>query len=165
MQLIHRESRNGIRGHSRPTEPQQNTSRRATTLTPTGPAVGRERPRRFHVRTVLSCLLMAASLFLLADVACPDILDVLVIASGAADLYTTEWALRASPSLHEQNPLMQSPAARIGLKTLGTVGTVAGSRYLIRHGHPRAAKVVKVAVIALWSGLAAQNAIRARSGR
>jgi hypothetical protein len=116
-----------------------------------------------YCRIVLICLCLA-SLIALADVACPDTLDALVITSAAADLGTTEWAL-GRPRLHEINPLMGDPPRRAITKTLGTIAVVGGGRYLDRHGHGNWSRGLRIAVVVVWSGLAVNNAMRARRGR
>jgi len=93
-----------------------------------------------------------------------DVLDGLVVASAAADLYTTEVGLR-QPGLREGNPLMQSAAARVGVKGMATVLTIVGSHDLARRGHKRAGRAIKIGIIVLWSGAAINNAIRARGTR
>ena len=106
------------------------------------------------------------SLLLLLPAAAPaDTLDALVITSAVADLATTEWALRASPFLHEANPLMQRPAARVGGKALGVAAIVGGRRYLERHGHKRWSKGLGIAATVLWGGFAINNAVQARRAR
>jgi hypothetical protein len=105
-----------------------------------------------------------AIVLLLAGAASADTLDALVVGSAAADLYTTERALRV-PGLYEMNPLIQSPAARVGIKSLAVVMTIVGARELKKHGHPRAAKVARIAIVVLWSGAAVNNAIRTGRAR
>lgn len=100
-------------------------------------------------------------LLLLAPVAAgADTLDVLVVASAGADVATTEWALR-QPGLAEANPLMSTPAARVGLKTVATATVIVGTHELANHGHKRAAKVLKVLAILFWTGAATNNALQA----
>ena len=116
------------------------------------------------------CFLLAALVLIftaaLEGRACAaDTLDVMVVTSAAADLGTTEWALRGSPSLHEVNPLMQTPGGRVGVKALATVGVIGGARYLEHRGHPKAAKLLRIAAIVAWSGLAVNNAVKARGVR
>ena len=119
--------------------------------------------RHLHPGRWALIFLTAAGL-LAASEACPDVLDGLVVVSAGADMYTTEAALR-SPRLQELNPLGQSAAARVGLKTLGCVGVLAASKHLERHGHKRAGKVTKIVIIALWSGAAVNNHIQARRAK
>ncbi len=120
-------------------------------------------------RFAWSCFFAASLILILTAVfearACADNLDVLVITSAAADLGTTEWLLRGSPSLREGNPLMQTPGARVGVKALATVGVIGGARYLERRGHSRAAKILMVAAIVAWSGAAVNNVLRARGAK
>jgi hypothetical protein len=108
--------------------------------------------------------LCLTSLIALADVACADTLDALVITSAAADLGTTEWALGRS-GLHELNPLMQDPPRRAITKTLGTIAVIGGGRYLDRHGHRNWSRGLRIAVVVAWSGLAVNNAVRAGRDR
>ncbi len=123
--------------------------------------VKNQQARKHYGRLALICLCFA-SLIALAKIACPDALDVMLVTAAAADLYTTDRALRVSPSLHEANPLMQTPGARVGVKTLATVGVIGGARYLERRGHSRAAKILKVAAIVAWSGAAVNNVLQTR---
>ncbi len=119
-------------------------------------------------RVAWSCFLGAGLVLILTAVfearACADILDVMVVTSAAADLATTEWALRGGPSLREVNPLMQTQGARVGVKAMAMVGVIGGARYFERRGHPKAAKLLKWAAVVAWSGLAVNNTIRARQG-
>ena len=93
-----------------------------------------------------------------------DVLDGLLVGSAVADLYTTERGLRM-PGLYERNPVMANPVARVGVKGAVLALTLASAHELKRAGHPRASRVVKIAVIALWSGAAVNNAIQIRRAR
>ena len=115
------------------------------------------------LRVVAMCA-VGILLTLLAAGACPDTLDALVITSAAADLATTEWAL-SQPGLYERNPLLKGPPERAAVRAGAVLVVLGTTRQLARHGHPRAAKVLKVAVIVLWSGAAVNNAVRARRDR
>ena len=81
--------------------------------------------------------------------------------ASAADLATTEMALR-QPGLYEANPLMRSTGSRLAIKTLGTVGVISIHRELKRRKKHKAAKILAITAIAVWSGAAVNNAIRAR---
>ncbi len=54
---------------------------------------------------------------------------------------------------------------RVGVKTLTTVAVIGGARHLERRGHSRAAKVIKVLAVVIWSGAAVNNAIQARRAK
>jgi hypothetical protein len=110
------------------------------------------------LRTILAILLLAPA------AAFGDTLDALVITSSAADLATTEWAL-SRPGVREANPVMSEPAVRMAVKAVGTLGVLAGSRQLERHGHRGWSKALRITVIVVWSGAAINNAILARSHR
>jgi hypothetical protein len=115
-------------------------------------------------RIAWMCFLAAALTILLADQACPDTLDALVVTSAAADLGTTEWAL-SRPGLVEGNPFLQQPAVRVGAKTLGTVAFLAASHHLERKGHRGWSRGLRIALVVVWSGAAVNNAIRARGAK
>jgi hypothetical protein len=119
-------------------------------------------------RAVWTCVLTAGLILILTAAfetrACADTLDVMVVTSAGADLATTEWALQ-NPGLREGNPLLQGTGIRVGVKTLTTAAVVVGARHLERRGHSKAAKVIKVLAVVVWSGAAVQNAIRARGAR
>ena len=85
-----------------------------------------------------------------------DLPEIALVGAGAADLMTTELAL-AHDGFRELNPVMGSPAARIGVKTLATVAVLAGSRELKRRGHRGWAKAVCWSVAGAWVGAAAWN--------
>ena len=113
----------------------------------------------------MSAALTLAIAFLLIPAAAPaDTLDGLVITSAAADLATTEWALR-QPGLREGNPFMREPAIRYAGKALGTTAVLGGSRYLERHGHRGWSRAIRIGAAVLWGGLAVHNAVQARSHR
>lgn len=101
---------------------------------------------------------------LLTGAASADTLDGLVVASAAADLYTTEVGLRRS-GMRELNPFAQSSTSRVAVKGLAVAVTLVGAQKLKEHGHRRAAKVAKIAIVVLWSGAAVNNAIQARRAR
>ena len=82
-----------------------------------------------------------------------------MVGASAADLATSEIALR-NPGLAEANPLMQSTGSRLAIKTLGTVGVISIHRELKRRKKNRAAKILAITAIAIWSGAAVNNAIR-----
>lgn len=82
--------------------------------------------------------------------------------AAAADLGTTWWAEARCPSCYEANGLMRSNGARIGVK-LGTTAAAAWACHeLRRHGHKGHAKLLRWTLVAVWSGVAVNNAIRAR---
>lgn len=85
-----------------------------------------------------------------------DLPEIALVGAGAADLMTTELAL-AHDGFRELNPVMGSPAARVGVKTLATVAVIAGSRELRRRGHRRWAKGLCWGGAVVWAGAAAWN--------
>jgi len=93
-----------------------------------------------------------------------DVLDGLIVASAAADLYTTEVGLR-QPGLREGNPLMQEPAVALVIKAGVTSGTVYAADQLRKHGHRNAAKWVVRGMGALWLGAAGWNMHKARGAK
>jgi len=127
-------------------------------------ALTRKRVGRF----AWSCFLAAGLVLILTAAletrACADTLDVMVITSAVADLGTTEWAL-GRPGLHELNPLMGDPPRRAVVKTLGTIAVIGGGRYLERHGHRNWSRGLRIVVVIAWSGLAVNNAVKARRVR
>lgn len=95
-------------------------------------------------------------LILSANMATADKLDALLIASTSADLITTEMALRR-PGLYEANPLMQSPYARIGLKTLSTTLIIKTRHKLIKEGHKKTANILTGIACGFFTILAINN--------
>lgn len=82
-------------------------------------------------------------------------LNVGVIASGVADLASTQYAL--DRGAEEKNPLMgQSLWQQIPMKALG-IGTVIGLAHLIERKHPVLAHVLRGVVITGWSVVAIHN--------
>lgn len=79
--------------------------------------------------------------------------------ASAADLATTEMALRR-PGLVEANPFLRSTGGRLAIKTAATVGVLSVHRELKRRKKHKAAKILGIAAIAVWSGAAVNNAIR-----
>lgn len=67
--------------------------------------------------------------------------------SAIADLATTELALHHGA--RESNPFVEDRAVRLALNAAVVFATVKGTQKLQRDGHFRAARVVKVAFIAL----------------
>ncbi len=102
---------------------------------------------------------IAAIALLLALFTAPahaSLLDAAVVGAATADVVTTEMALR-QPGAYELNPLMQSPAARVGIKTAGIVAILATSHHLGTHGHRRASRVLRILTVVGWSAAAAHN--------
>jgi hypothetical protein len=91
-----------------------------------------------------------------------DCLQAGILGASAADLLTTEWAMQ-QPGLMEANPMLREPAARFVLKAAGTAAVWGSYRALRKRGKHKAAKIVAWTAIALWSGAAVNNALRARS--
>lgn len=89
-----------------------------------------------------------------------DLPAVAVIGASAADLFSTEFALSAG--CYEANPLMRERPVRIGLKAASTVAVLAGTEHLKRHGHSRAASVLRWSVAALWASAAVWNVYQMR---
>jgi hypothetical protein len=115
-------------------------------------------------RVAATCFILAA-LLLVAQVAHCDVLDALVIGAATADVVTTERAL-GREGLREGNPLLQTPAARIGAKGAALALTIVVRHELGRRGHKRASKIFGIAVLAVWGGAAVNNVIVAqRRGR
>lgn len=84
------------------------------------------------------------------------------MAAGAAlDLGTTRYALSHCPTCYEVNPMAQSTGKALALKATATVAGGFICYELRKHGHPRGAKWFRWGVVALWSGLAVNNALRA----
>lgn len=81
----------------------------------------------------------------------------LVIGSALADIATTEYFLRNNPALAEGNPLAQSTATRVGIKTGATVGILMLARHFDRRGAHKTARVIRWTTISMWSGAAGWN--------
>ena len=107
---------------------------------------------------------LVLGIVLAASVAKADTLDTLVVGSAVADIWTTERALRAHPSLREANPLLQSSGARVGAKALATTATFVAAKHLGRRGHRNWSRAVRVSMVVLWGGAAVNNAIRIKGG-
>jgi hypothetical protein len=127
-------------------------------------SIKRSLRKESFVKLVLRSGVTLGIALLLASPARADVLDFAVVGAAAADNITTELALR-EPGLREGNPLLQSPAARVGVKGAAVIFGLAGAHHLKTHGHPRAAKVVKIVLVVAWSGAAINNTIRMRSQR
>ena len=96
----------------------------------------------------------------------PGQVDVAVLSMAAgADLASTHWALERCSGCSEGNPLMSEPALAIAVKAAGVAGVSLGCRELRRMGHPRAAKVLRWGVVAIWMGVAAHNLRKGGLGR
>ena len=121
---------------------------------------------RYSGRIALAMFVLAGACVALMfpSRACGDTLDVLVVGSAAADIWTTERALR-QPGLMEANPMLQTPGARIGAKAFGTVAILAGAKVLERKGHRGLSKALRIATVVFWSGAAVNNLIVARRVR
>jgi len=92
--------------------------------------------------------------------------DVAWISAGmAADLVSTEWALRTCPTCQEANPIMQSTGARLLLKTASATAASLACRKLRKDGHPKAATVFRWVVTGALFGIAARNVHTARGAR
>lgn len=81
--------------------------------------------------------------------------------ASAADLVTTEMALR-QPGMSEANPFLRSTGGRLAVKGLATAGVIGVHRELKRRKKNRAAKILAISAIAVWSGAAVNNAVRAK---
>ena len=74
--------------------------------------------------------------------------EIALVATGAADIISTELALRDG-GFEELNPLVQSAASRIAIKSGATAGMILLARHLEKHGNPGAARILR------WSGIVA----------
>lgn len=104
---------------------------------------------------------MALAFVLLAGTARADIFDAAAISASVADVVTTEVAL--SRGYVEQN--IQNRGARLAANALLTSGTLLLAREIKKSGHPGWARALKVAHIAVFSGIAIKNARTMRGGR
>lgn len=77
-------------------------------------------------------------------------------AAAGADLWTTEKVL-ALPGGVEHNPLGQKLSYRIGLKVAMVVGASIADTSLRKQGHPKAANIMRVAIVLAHIGVAAHN--------
>jgi hypothetical protein len=84
-----------------------------------------------------------------------------IVGASGADLATTEYALR-QPGLTEANPLLREPLPRYALKVLGTAAVLGVRRELKRRKKDKAARILGVGAIILFSGAAVNNVWRAR---
>jgi hypothetical protein len=90
-----------------------------------------------------------------------DSLERGLIAASVADFASTELVLRTCGGCYERNPLGQSTGSRLALKAAGGFVTVGAYRWL-RPRHPKAAKLLTISLIVLYSGATANNLRRAR---
>ena len=83
---------------------------------------------------------------------------------GAAglDLASTRYGLSRCATCREANPLAASAGTALALKVGATAVAGWGCYELRRHGHPRGAKWLRWGIVAVWSGAAVNNVIRAR---
>lgn len=80
-----------------------------------------------------------------------------VVGAGAADLYSTSWALARCPSCREANPLGFNSEARIGLKMASGAAFGLACYALERKGHPGWAKIVKWTYVGLTGFFVGNN--------
>lgn len=103
----------------------------------------------------VAILFIALSLVSCASTGAGRLLNVGVIASGVADLASTQYALDRGAV--EANPVMgPSLWQQIPMKALG-IGTVIGLAHLIEQKHPVLAHVLRGVVITGWSVVAIHN--------
>ena len=86
-----------------------------------------------------------------------DRLDLGLYAAAAADLGTTTFAFKTIPGVRDANPAIHGPTSALAVKAAATGGVLLLDRHLRRTGHPRAAKVLKIAAIVTWGTCAAWN--------
>ena len=103
-----------------------------------------------------------ATLFLLtlsaSSAQAADRLDLGLYAAAAADLATTTLAFKTIPGARDANPAIHGPTSALAVKAASTAAILLMDRHLKRTGHPRAAKVLKIAAIVVWGTCAAHNA-------
>lgn len=81
--------------------------------------------------------------------------------TGAADLYSTAWALRqCEGNCSEGNPAGFSPEARIALKAGGILVASAACYKLRSDGHPKWARGIRIGMIVLNAALVTNNVVR-----
>lgn len=117
-------------------------------------------------RVIVICLGTVIATLMVLLGACPigaDTLDALVVTSAAADIWTTEHALQHL-GLHEANPLLQTPGARIGAKG-AAVALILVAKHKLQKKHKTAAKIVGWGAVVLWSGAAVNNALVSRRNK
>ena len=89
--------------------------------------------------------------------ASPQPAMMMTVGGTLADLFTT-LSVISSSSGRESNPLLgQSPARIIATKSLLLVPQLLAERHLARHGHPKAAMWLGVALGGLGAALAVHN--------
>jgi hypothetical protein len=97
-------------------------------------------------RLVMVLVIVALSSAVYADQKTEEIL---VVASAAADVVSTEIWLRHDVAT-EANPLMQSRATRIVSKAAGTAGLLYLGRWLDNRGNDKAASFVRLTAASVW---------------
>ena len=89
--------------------------------------------------------------------------DVAVLSmAAAADIASTQWALRRCSGCYEVNPVMSEPVVSVAVKGAGVAAVALGCDQLRRRGHPGWAKALRWTVAAMWFGVAAHNVKQGR---
>ncbi len=83
-------------------------------------------------------------------------------AAGALDLASTRHFMTNCPTCYEANPLIRSYSGAVAVKLAGTAAAGWGCYELRKRGHPNAARWIRWGIVALYSGAAVNNLIRAR---
>ena len=104
---------------------------------------------------VLVLLLPAPTWAQTAPLSAPKDAYVAIVWGNLADYVSTEIALQR-PGTYEMNPLGQTPANRIVLKSVGTTAQLLVVRYMGRR-NPKTARVVGWTAGAFLTGIAAHN--------